>query len=224
MKITIIHGQKHKGSTWNISKLLAQKLESDENNIKDIYVNDIPNCVGCFNCIMKGEEHCPHREFIEPIIKSIDESDVVIIESPNYCFGVTGQLKSLLDHFAYRWMPHRPSEKMFSKIGVCISTTAGSGAGYVTKFLKKTMFFLGFGKTYRISKAVGAMSWKDIKDKNKIKIEKTVSKTANKISKKAGKIRPSLKSKFILKMMGFAQKGNTYNETDRKYWQEKGWI
>ena len=35
--------------------------------------------------------------------------------SPTYVFHVTGAMKSMLDHFAYRWMLHRPAKEMFGK-------------------------------------------------------------------------------------------------------------
>lgn len=36
-----------------------------------------------------------------------------------------GSMKAFLDHYGYRWMVHRPEEKMFRKQAVCISTAAG---------------------------------------------------------------------------------------------------
>ncbi|HEY8391580.1 MAG TPA: NAD(P)H-dependent oxidoreductase, partial [Capillibacterium sp.] len=42
--------------------------------------------------------------------------------------GMTGQLKTFLDHMGYRWLPHRPHPQMFRKIGLAVSTAAGAGA------------------------------------------------------------------------------------------------
>ena len=36
-------------------------------------------------------------------------------------------MKAWLDHYGWRWIVHRPEEKMFSKRGVVISTAAGAG-------------------------------------------------------------------------------------------------
>ena len=38
MKITIIHGQSHKGSTYHISKILADKLDGE---VKEIFFREI---------------------------------------------------------------------------------------------------------------------------------------------------------------------------------------
>ncbi|MDO5520930.1 MAG: NAD(P)H-dependent oxidoreductase [bacterium] len=51
-----------------------------------------------------------------------------MIDSPCYCMGMTGALKSFLDHLAYLWLSHRPHPQMFHKVGVVISCAGGAGA------------------------------------------------------------------------------------------------
>lgn len=80
---------------------------------------------------------------------------------------MTGQLKTLFDHFAYLWMPHRPRKEMFSKIGIVISTAAGAGANRVTKSMAKQLFWWGVPKIYRIHFNVNAACWEDISEKIK---------------------------------------------------------
>ena len=57
--------------------------------------------------------------------------------------GMTGQLKTFLDHMGYRWLSHRPHPQMFRKIGLAVSTAAGAGAKRVTKDLRRRYFFWG---------------------------------------------------------------------------------
>ena len=49
MKIVIIHGQSHKGSTYHIAHMLAEKISSD---IKEFFLpKDFGEfCVGCTKC------------------------------------------------------------------------------------------------------------------------------------------------------------------------------
>lgn len=222
MKITVIYGQNHKGSTYHIARMLAEKLEGE---IKEIFVPKDFNqfCVGCAQCFMKNEKLCPHHELIKPITEAIDEADVLIFASPVYVYHVTGSMKALLDHYGYRWMVHRPHASMFRKQAVCISTAAGGGMKSTNKDLADSMFFWGVAKTYKYGVAVRAISFKEVTDKKKAEIEKKTTSLANKVKAGYGKVKPSIKVKgffYIMRMV--QQKG--FNEADHLYWQEQGWL
>ena len=109
MKVTIIHGQSHKGSTYHISKILADKIGGE---VKEFFLpRDFGEfCIGCTQCFRKSETLCPHYEKINPLTEALDEADVLIFESPVYVYHVTGSMKAFLDHYGYRWMLHRPEE------------------------------------------------------------------------------------------------------------------
>lgn len=222
MKIAVIHGQSHQGSTYHVTQLLLKQFPDSE--ITEFKVNNLKPCIGCFNCVIKGEDKCPHKDDIQPIIKAMEASDLIIADSPNYCMGMTGQLKTLFDHMAYRWISHRPHPSMRKKIGVAISTTAGVGAYGTSKAIKKQMFWWGIPMTYRISAAVAAMSWEEVKLETRSKIEKKVQKTAKKIHRHIKKVKPGIKSGFFFNLMGAQQKKNKWNPVDRKHWENNGWI
>ena len=67
MKVTIIHGQSHKGSTYHISKILADKIGGE---VKEFFLpRDFGEfCVGCTQCFRKSETLCPHYEKISPSV------------------------------------------------------------------------------------------------------------------------------------------------------------
>lgn len=222
MKITIIHGQNHKGSTYHIAKMLAEKLEGE---ITEIFLpRDFDSfCVGCTNCFGKTETLCPHYEKLKPLTEAIDEADVLILASPVYVYHVTGAMKAFLDHYGYRWMVHRPEEKMFRKQAVCISTAAGAGMKSTNKDMAHSTFFWGVAKTYQYGVAVREVAWARVDDKIKKSVEKKTTDLAGKIKKKQGKVKPSLKVKAFFNVMRLAQKSG-WNETDAKYWKEKGWT
>ena len=71
-------------------------------------ITGIDDCIGCFQCIIKGEESCPHYDQVSAVMKALEAADVIIIDSPTYVMNVTGQLKTFFDHMAYRWISHRP--------------------------------------------------------------------------------------------------------------------
>lgn len=224
MKITVVHGQKHHGSTWNSTRLLRDFLMTENDECNEFFVKDIPNCVGCFTCILKDEEKCPHRSLIQPIIHSLDESDIIIVETPNYCMGMTGQLKNFFDHMAYRWFSHRPLGEMKNKVAIAVSTTAGLGAKTATKQMAKQLFWWGVPKVYRLHEAVAASNWEEVKPEIKLKIERKADKIAKKARKNHKRVHWGMRQKLIFNMMGRMQKAGLGTPKDATYWKEQGWI
>lgn len=221
MKITIIHGQSHKGSTYHIARMLADKLNGE---VTEFFLpRDFGEfCIGCTNCFVKSEVLCPHYKQLISITEAIDEADVLIFASPVYVYHVTGAMKAFLDHYGYRWMVHRPEEKMFHKQAVCISTAAGGGMKSTNKDMADSMFFWGVGKTYKYGVGVAAVSYKSISDKIKKKIDKKTTDIAIKVKENYGNIKPGIKTKIFFNIMRMLQKKG-WNEADVKYWREKGW-
>jgi multimeric flavodoxin WrbA len=228
VKIAAIHGQMHKGSTYNITKLFIDKLMiiDKSSELKEFFLpKDGPGfCTGCFNCFTKGEEYCFQAEKVQDIVRYIEEADLIILESPCYVMGMSGQLKAFLDHMAYRWMSHRPYHKMFGKVGLVISTAAGTGTKKVNKSLKDNLFFLGVPKVYSYGKNVAAANWTEVKEEKKVKIDKEVSKMSLDIYKKISKVKPGIKMRFMFKIMQLSQKSNTWNPADKEYWARNGWL
>ena len=92
--------------------MLSEKLEGE---VTEFFLpRDFDSfCIGCTNCFERSETSCPHYEKLRPITKAMDDADVIILASPVYVYHATGAMKSFLDHYGYRWMVHRPEEKMF---------------------------------------------------------------------------------------------------------------
>lgn len=222
MKITMIHGQNHKGSTYHIGRMLAEKLNGQ---ITEFFLpGDFgEQCVGCTMCFMKGKNRCPHYEKLRPITGAMKAADVLILTSPVYVYHVTGSMKSWLDHYGYQWMVHRPEESMFKKQAVCISTAAGGGMKSANKDMADSLFFWGVPKIYRYGVAVHATSYEKVSGKKKAEIDRKTTILAEKIRKRAGKVKPGLKTRGFFAVMRIAQKKGL-SETDRIYWAKKGWT
>ena len=171
MKIAMIHGQNHRGSTYHIGAMLAEKLGGE---VTEFFLpRDFGEfCVGCNSCFMKAKEKCPHYEKLIPINKAIKEADVIILTSPVYVYHVTGPMKAWLDHYGHQWMVHRPdvgkiykygenihavsyktiSEEMMQKIDkntTALAAKIKSNIGHVKPGLKTRMFFNVMAKVQR---------------------------------------------------------------------------
>ena len=221
MKITILHGQSHKGSTYHIARMLADKLEGE---VTEFFLpRDFGEfCVGCTQCFEQSETLCPHYEKLQPITQAIDQADVLILASPVYVYHATGAMKALLDHYGYRWMLHRPQGAMFRKQGVCISTAAGAGIKTTNRDMADSLFFWGVPKIYRYGVAVLETSYTRVNAKIKANIDRKTTKLAQTLRRKHGRVKPGLKTKGFFAIVRMLHKIG-WNEVDIIYWKEKGW-
>ena len=221
MKITVIYGQNHKGSTYHIAHDLALKLNGE---IKEFFLpkDFSQTCLGCTQCFLKNENKCPHFESLKPITDALDEADVLIFASPVYVYHATGAMKTLLDHYGYRWMVHRPEASMFKKQAIVVSTAAGAGMKSTNKDMADSLFFWGVPKIYKLGVAVRATSYDQIPEKRLNKINKKIDKISKKVIKKNGNVKPGIKTKAFFSLMRMIQK-NGWNDADVNYWKERGW-
>ncbi len=230
MKVTVINGNMRHGSTWHCMDLFRQELSKyEEVTVKEFLLpKDLPNlCVGCFSCFFKGEHTCPHTEKMSPIIESLIEADLIIMTSPVYAGDVSGSMKTLLDHLSFMWMSHRPNASMFHKAALTISTTAGAGITHTTKTMTSSLSFWGIRKIFVFKKAVAAMKWDDVSEKNKARINARVVKMTKKIYKTVHNIDKApypLFRKFLFHIMRAMHKGNDWNPIDRNHWDSQGWL
>ncbi len=222
MTITLIHGQNHKGCTYNIGRLLAEQFAGAE--INEFFLpKDLEHfCTGCYSCIEK-EEACPFFAEKSKIMQAVENSELLIFTTPTYCMRASAPMKSFIDLTFTYWMSHRPRACMFSKKAIVISTAAGTGTKSAIRDISNALFYWGvpYIKEYGIS--VQAMSWEKVSDKKKAKIKSDIAKLACRI--KNDRIHIGAKTKFMFGVMRMMQKNNMGSgEQEREYWQEKGWL
>ena len=134
MKITVINGTEKHGVTYRLKEIFLSEFNGKADITEYYLPKDCPDfCIGCTNCFIKGEHTCKDADKIGNIEKSLLEADLIVMTSPAYVFHTTGAMKAFLDHYGYRWMVHRPEQKMFTKQAVVISTAAGSGTKSANK-------------------------------------------------------------------------------------------
>ncbi len=223
LKICIVNGQNHKGSTYHLGQYLAKKIGGE---VTEFFLpRDFGEfCVGCNSCFLNGEETCPHYEKLSPINKAMDSADLLIFTSPVYVYHCTGSMKAFLDHYGYRWLVHRPEEKMFSKQAVCISTAAGGGMKSTCKDMKDSMYFWGVGKIYTCGVGVHAVKWDEVPNQRREIAEKKLDSIARKVKANYGRVKPSIKTKAFFNVMRTVHNKKSMLKIDTDYWKDKGWT
>lgn len=224
MKIALLHGQNHKGSSYHIGRMIADKIQG-ENEITEFFLpRDLNHfCVGCYNCI-EDDTKCPFYEEKKRIMDTVEAADVLIFTTPTYCMHVSAPMKSFIDLTFTYWMVHRPRKCMFSKKAVVVSTAAGSGMKSAIKDVTTALFYWGVPciKTYGL--ALQAMNWDAVAEKKKIKIEKDTTKLAQKLSN-GKKPAVGIKTRFMFQIMGGMQaKGLGSSPVEKEYWEQNGWL
>lgn len=213
MKYLIINGSPRKRNTWSIVKQVKTNLEGEFEEVH-LIKEKIPICMGCFKCILEGENNCPHYTEINPILEKIRESDGIIITSPVYAMNVSALLKNFFDHTAYLY--HRP--EFFDKKALVVVTTAGAGHKKVATYIDETLRHWGINKVYKLNYACGG---KDHLETNKI--DKTAQKFFNDIkSKKLHS--PKFIDLLYYNLWRVMVLGEEPIETDKEYWENTGLI
>lgn len=225
MNILTIMGTPHKGNTRAITDLFLNQFKEKDCEFDEIVLpNDFRElCCGCANCILKGEEKCPHFGSVSSIVEKIEKADLIIIATPVSVMSCTGGLKALLDHLSYMWFVHRPKESMFGKTGLIITTAGGSGVKDTVRLIKNNLFNWGISQIYSYGVTTLKMGGNYADYKHKEKIEKQIAAKADKIKKSLNNRKVGLKTKFFFNLFGMTQK-NGWNKTDSDYWKNKGWL
>ena len=222
MKLVLIHGQNHKGSTYTIGRKIADKMAADE-VVEFFLPRDLNHfCVGCYACI-DDVTKCPFFEEKNRIMTDVETADVLIFTTPTYCMRASAPMKSFIDLTFNYWMSHRPRTCMFNKKAIVVSTAAGIGSKKAAKDIMEALFYWGipYIETYAIN--IQAMNWDGIKEHKKQKIEKDTTKIAAKVLRKSARVGIKTKTLFMLmRMMQLKNFGS--GDADRAYWEQKGWL
>lgn len=222
MKIVIINGQNHQGSTWHIGHTLVEKIQGEKEVIEFFLPRDLNHfCLGCYSCL-KERERCPYWDDKEKMNNAILEADVLILTTPNYCMMPSAAMKSFLDLFFTNWFIHKPYQEMFTKKAIVISTTAGKGAKNAAKLVAQNLKNWGIPKVMTYSVVVNAMNWEMIPEKIKVKIDRDTDKLADQINKK---VHVGIQTKAMFYFARILQKANWGSSIEEKeYWIHKGWL
>ena len=224
MNIVLIHGQNHKGSSYHIGRMIADKIDVKKEITEFFLPGDLNHfCLGCYQCI-EGDENCPFHTEKKIIMDAVEAADLLIFTTPTYCLHASAPMKSFLDLTFTYWMSHRPRKCMFSKKAVVVSTAAGSGAKSAVKDITSALFYWGipYIKSYGI--AVQAMNWDMVKPSKKDKIEKDITRLARKLSQNR-KPFAGIKTRFMFRMMaGMQAAGWGSSPMEKEYWANNGWL
>ena len=231
MKITVINGTAKKGVTYHLKEIFLDEFRGNA-EITEFYLpKDGPGfCSGCTTCFRGGEKLCKDAECVQKIEKALLEADLLVFTSPAYVFHTTGAMKALLDHFGYRWMPHRPAREFFGKRAVIITQCLGAGAASTARDIKDSLAWWGMTDIRTCSfKLMSEIDWDKLPEKKRAGMTGKLVRLARKMAS-VDYSRPArtgivARAKFYAVRMLQTDLGKANPEyTDFKYWRDNGWI
>ncbi len=100
MNIIVFQGSPNpRGSTFLLADSFRKGAESAGHSVEiiDVARADIHPCAGCVRCGYEGP--CVQKDGMEKIRQKILSSDMVVFATPLYYYGMSAQLKTLIDRF-----------------------------------------------------------------------------------------------------------------------------
>jgi hypothetical protein len=231
MKIVVITGTEVKGCTYQIKEAFLSPLREAYEIVEYYLPKDMPHtCIGCKLCFLKDENLCPHAIYVKPIWSDMMEADLIVMTSPVYGLGISGALKSLLDHLCVHWMVHRPKAIMFSKRGVVLTNCIGPSfmARKSQRDAVNALSWLGISKIERVG--IGLLEgviWEELSAGRRERIVSKARKAGEKyITMKPAKksIKTGLKFWMCKNMQQAVLRKMDEPTADNAHWVKEGWI
>jgi len=112
MKILILNGSpRPQGNTKQMITAFCEGLETcgHEYEVYDVCKMNIHGCLACEYCHRPGNDSCVQKDDMQLIYRSLAEADMLVLASPIYYHGLSGQLKCAIDRFYAAAYPEKPA-------------------------------------------------------------------------------------------------------------------
>ena len=213
MNVTIIYATTRKINAYNSVQLLLNsfKLNVNINVTEFLLPEDLPSFKReCFSCLINGKERLTSFNYVDSIIKSLDDADLIILASPAFICDISTEMESFLEHISYRYMQKKTNYSTNNKIGLVMSTVTCAGLFHTTRALKRNLNLWGINNTFKFSEVLYEINWEDVTLKSKLQINKKVFKLSNKILELYSNSRPIKLP--ILNNVTLSQKSTLFKE------------
>ncbi len=111
MKILILNGSpRPKGNTKQMIDAFCEGLRSagHEFEVLDLCRLNIRGCLACEYCHARGHGQCVQKDDMQRVYPLLEGADMLVLASPIYYHGLTGQMKCCIDRFYAMLYPKKP--------------------------------------------------------------------------------------------------------------------
>ena len=164
MNILVLNGSPRPGGS---TKQMAEAFRSGalsaghQVDIVDVCKLRIGGCLACEYCHTKGKGECVQKDDMAQVYALLREADMLVIASPIYYHGISGQLKCAIDRFYSAAYPSKPPK--LKKVAMILSSgDANMYDGALFSFKGDFLDYLGL-EDMGVFTAHGAQNGSDAK-------------------------------------------------------------
>lgn len=108
-KIIVLVGSMRKGGNTDLLAQAFAKGAGENNEVEIISVADykVNPCIGCNSCFTREGNNCFQDDDMKIIYEKLKFADMLVIASPVYFYGISAQLKAIIDRL------HTPMRNSF---------------------------------------------------------------------------------------------------------------
>ena len=143
MKILVITGSPRKNGNSNTlaEHFIRGAKEAGHEIVRfDAAFKNVHPCIACNKCGMNGE--CMFKDDFEFVRKHISDADMVVFATPMYYFGISAQIKAVIDRFyAINGSIHVPKK---AALLMTYANTAASDAKPILSHYEVLLNYLGW--------------------------------------------------------------------------------
>lgn len=149
MKILIITGSPRKNGNSNtlVDNFIKGAEEAGHNIVRfDSAFKKVHPCVACNKCGINGQ--CVFKDDFEFVKENIVDADIVVFATPMYYFGISAQLKAVIDRFyAINGQIHVPKK---SVLIMTYADTSSREAQPIVSHYEALLRYLGWTEAGKI--------------------------------------------------------------------------
>ncbi|MDO5115101.1 MAG: flavodoxin family protein [Synergistaceae bacterium] len=113
MNILVLNGSpRPNGNTANMISAFRAGAEGAGQHVDvvDICKKKIAGCLACEHCHTKGNGSCVQKDDMQEVYALLKNAEMLVIASPIYYHGISGQLKCCIDRFYSAAYPAKPAK------------------------------------------------------------------------------------------------------------------
>ena len=97
--IIVLSGSPRKGGNTDLLVDAFVKGAEKNNNVEVVSVADykVNPCIGCNSCFDRQGHECFQQDDMRTVYDKLKCADVIVVASPVYFYGVSAQLKAIID-------------------------------------------------------------------------------------------------------------------------------
>ena len=101
MNILVLSGSPRKGGNTDLLVEAFVKGASPRHHVEVVSAHEckINPCVGCNSCFAREDHACCQKDDMQIVYEKMTKAEMLVIASPVYFYGLSAQLKAVIDRF-----------------------------------------------------------------------------------------------------------------------------